>query len=108
AVDAETEDDFNAKREDMIKKCKPVSDYLDQHRLKYKTRIAKHCSNKYTHFGVRDTSTVKETHAKIKITLKSSQGGLHTVFKKLLSWWTIAASETRLLMEQNAVTTRSR
>eukprot|EP00644_Phytophthora_capsici_P004820 jgi/Phyca11/81302/gw1.1.1582.1 len=104
AVDAETEADFNAKREDLIEKCKPVSDYLDLHWWEYKTRIVKHCTNKYMHFGVRDTSTVEGTHAKIKSKLKSSQGDLYTVFKKLLSWWTIAASETRLLMEQNAVT----
>ncbi|KAE9193634.1 hypothetical protein PF002_g23845 [Phytophthora fragariae] len=102
AVDAETEEEFETKRKDLSRKSKAVSDYLDLHWWKYNSRIAKHCTNKYRHFGIRDTSTVEGTHAKIKAKLKTSRGDLYTVFKKLQSWWTISANETKLLMEQNA------
>ncbi|KAG3195447.1 hypothetical protein PC128_g8479 [Phytophthora cactorum] len=102
AVDAETEEEFETKRKDLARKSKPVSDYLDLHWWKCKSRIVKHCTNKYRHFGIRDTSTVEGTHAKIKCKLKTSRGDLNTVFKKLQSWWTISANETKFLMEQNA------
>ncbi|ETP46814.1 hypothetical protein F442_07011 [Phytophthora nicotianae P10297] len=102
AVEAISETEFEEKRKVLVSKSKVVSDYLDLHWWKYKSRIVRYCTSKYTHFGVRNTSTVEETHAKIKAKLKSSQGNLYTVFKKLLSWWTIAASETSLLLTQHA------
>jgi len=102
ALNAETEEEFEISRLELAQKSKTVSDYLDLHWWKYKSRIAKHCTNKYTHFGVRDTSTVEGTHAKVKSKLKTSRGDLYTVFKKLLPWWTAAAGETRFVMAQNA------
>eukprot|EP00644_Phytophthora_capsici_P006915 jgi/Phyca11/103421/e_gw1.8.315.1 len=100
AVEANSEEEFEEKRKLLSSKSKVVSHYLDLHWWKYKSR--RYLTSKYTHFGVRDTSTVEGTHAKIKAKLKSSQGDFYTVFKKLCSWWTIAASETSLLMAQHA------
>eukprot|EP00644_Phytophthora_capsici_P019706 jgi/Phyca11/133717/e_gw1.667.1.1 len=102
AVEANSEEEFEEKRKLLTSKSKVVSDFLDLHWWKYKSRIVRYLTSKYTHFGVRDTSTVEGTHANTKAKLKSSQGDLYTVFKKLCSWWTIAASETSLLMAQHA------
>ncbi|GMF42725.1 unnamed protein product [Phytophthora fragariaefolia] len=86
AVDAESEEEFETKRRELAVKSKTVSDYLDLRWSKYKSRIMKHWINKYRHYGIRDTSTVEGTHAKIKVKLKSSCGDLYTVFIKLQSW----------------------
>ncbi|ETI29650.1 hypothetical protein F443_23236 [Phytophthora nicotianae P1569] len=97
-----SETEFEEKRKVLVSKRKVVSDYLDLHWWKYKSRVVRYCTSKYTHFGIRVTSTVEGTHAKIKAKLKSSLGDLYTVFKKLLSWWTTAASETNLLLTRHA------
>ncbi|KAG2904872.1 hypothetical protein PC116_g9631 [Phytophthora cactorum] len=102
AVDAISEEEFEEKRKLLAWKSKMISAYLDLHWWKYKSRVVRYCTNKYTHYGVRDTSTVEGTHAKIKAKLKTSQGDLYTVFKKQLGWWTIAASETSVLMARHA------
>jgi len=105
AVDAETEEEFELRRNDLHELNAYLASYLDQHWWKYKTRIVRYWTNCYRHFGIRDTSVVEGTHAKCKRWLKNSRGDLYTVFKSLLPWWNIAAMDTTLTAERNATIT---
>lgn len=77
AVDSKTESEFETRAVAL----KTHSSYLDTNRWKYKTRIVRAWTDRYPHFGFRDTSLVEGTHAKCKEWICSSQGDLFTVFK---------------------------
>ncbi|ETI55389.1 hypothetical protein L914_01828 [Phytophthora nicotianae] len=66
AVDAVTEEEFELKRGEMNRLCPFLSSYLDNHWWKYKDRVVRAWTDRYQHFGIRDTSFVEGTHAKCK------------------------------------------
>ncbi|KAE9093066.1 hypothetical protein PF007_g18244 [Phytophthora fragariae] len=102
-VDAASEEEFEEKKVNLQKLNRELSDYLDNHWWKYKTKIVRAWTYRYRHFGVRDTSFVEGAHAKCKIWLRGSRGDLYTVYMSLLPWWQAAAAATSLLAQRNAV-----
>jgi len=102
-VDSATEEEFQEKRTNLRKLSCELSHYLDSHWWKYKTKIVRAWTDRYRHFGVRDTSFVEGAHAKCKIWLRGCRGDLYTVYMSLLPWWQAAAASTSLLAERNAV-----
>jgi hypothetical protein len=105
AVDAATEEEFERKRAELRELNLQLAAYLDKHWWKFKVRIVRAWTDKFQHFGVRDTSFVEGTHAKCKIWLRGCRGDLLTVYKSMLPWWNAAASATRLLAQRNAIRT---
>ncbi|OWZ13674.1 hypothetical protein PHMEG_00012954 [Phytophthora megakarya] len=103
AIDTKTEEEFDLKRVVSQNLSRPLTDYLDNHWFKYKTRIVRAWTDRYRHFGIRDTSFVEGAHAKCKIWLRGCGGDIYKVFLSLPPRWKAAASSTSLLAERNAV-----
>ncbi|KAE9042983.1 hypothetical protein PR001_g5984 [Phytophthora rubi] len=105
AVDSKTESEFETRRAALKEHSEYLASYLDINWWKYKERIVRVWTDRYPHFGVRDTSLVEGTHAKCKGWIRSSRGDMYTVFKSLLPWWEGAAADNRLISARNAVIT---
>jgi hypothetical protein len=103
AVDARDEEEFETRKAELRRLSQVLSDYLDNHWWKYKTRFVRAWTDRYQHFGIRDTSFVEGTHAKCKIWLLGCHGDLYKVYLCLLPWWNAAATSTSLLAQRNMV-----
>ncbi|KUF93665.1 hypothetical protein AM588_10007297 [Phytophthora nicotianae] len=75
-IDLETEEDFRANKAALAESNAQLAAYLSEHWWKYEDKIVKVRTNRFMHFGVRDTSTVEGTHAQCKRWIKSTRGDL--------------------------------
>eukprot|EP00644_Phytophthora_capsici_P019638 jgi/Phyca11/53165/gw1.703.1.1 len=100
-VDLETEEDLRSNKAALAESNAQLAIYLSEHWWMYKVKVVKVRTNRFMHFGVRDTSTVEETHAQCKRWIKSTCGDLFTVYNKLLPWWISSASRTRECLSRN-------
>ncbi|OWY94301.1 hypothetical protein PHMEG_00036007, partial [Phytophthora megakarya] len=83
AVDSSTEQEFNDRAAKLRNLSGVMADYLDRQWWPHKHKIMRYWTEKYCHFGCRDTSTVEGTHASMKRWLDNSRGDLLRVFQDL-------------------------